>query len=175
MAYATDIPVSTKQLNKVRELMKKQQVQDQRESAKVTPEQKIGDGVMGKSSTDDENEEEAEIGDLVGEEMNTCEVRDIHLEDGDKCQNGTNGSVSECSTPRCRTTQSSKPSERIEKNNSFRLRKRKLEESCGAQWDVFRRQDVPKLIEYLKRHSNDLSQVNGCRNHVSPGHNFIHC
>ncbi|XP_062076245.1 lysine-specific demethylase JMJ28-like [Humulus lupulus] len=29
--------------------------------------------------------------------------------------------------------------------------------SDGAQWDVFRKQDVPKLIDYLKRHSNEFS------------------
>lgn len=39
-------------------------------------------------------------------------------------------------------------------------------DSCGAQWDIFRRQDVPKLLEYLKRHSSELSRAYCTPKHV---------
>lgn len=32
---------------------------------------------------------------------------------------------------------------------------------CGAQWDIFRRQDVSKLLEYLGRYSKELTQAYG--------------
>ncbi|KAL9243561.1 hypothetical protein vseg_017434 [Gypsophila vaccaria] len=42
-------------------------------------------------------------------------------------------------------------------------------EPCGAQWDVYRRQDVPKLLEYIMKHVEELSYSNGyLKNVVHP-------
>lgn len=38
--------------------------------------------------------------------------------------------------------------------------------SCGAQWDVFRRQDVPRLSEYLRRHSDEFIHKHVSHEHI---------
>ncbi|CAO2842742.1 unnamed protein product [Amaranthus hypochondriacus] len=44
--------------------------------------------------------------------------------------------------------------------------KQSLSEHCGAQWDVFRRQDVSKLLEYLSKHENEIRLGSGLSNKV---------
>lgn len=41
--------------------------------------------------------------------------------------------------------------------------------SCGAQWDVFQKQDVSKLLEYIKNHSLELEPMDSSKKQVSFG------
>ncbi|XP_022723736.1 uncharacterized protein LOC111280526 [Durio zibethinus] len=43
-----------------------------------------------------------------------------------------------------------------------------LAKSCGAEWDVFRRREVRKLMEYLRRHSNEFVHTCCLRKNVRP-------
>lgn len=44
-----------------------------------------------------------------------------------------------------------------------------LSNSYGAQWDVFQKQDVYKLLEYIKNHSLELEPMDSSKKEVSFG------
>ncbi|CAN4083927.1 unnamed protein product [Withania somnifera] len=173
LASATDVLVSKEQVRKIKCLMKNEKPQDHKESTSYSCDQK------GKSSLHSGDTEESGLQDATGEQLpdGTVEVP-FHSGDslkGQRCeeQDGNissdykNDSESESDV----SLFCSGAIERSEDSDSDYLFEdvagaKKEAKTSGAQWDVFRRQDVPKLLEYLKRHSSEFTSVHGYSKHV---------
>lgn len=160
LAHATDTPVSMKQLNRIRKLMKKKHSQNQKEITKSNLDQK--------SSSQGENKEElqrhAENGhfhEIVPTSSHVAaanrEACDRDKEDG---SDSDSGSDSDCNSS------SEAPAAPCVIENLACSTKENLAKSCGAQWDIFRRQDVLKLMDYIRKHSKELNQTRGSHRHV---------
>ncbi|KAJ6767217.1 hypothetical protein OIU79_023056 [Salix purpurea] len=176
LAHTTDVPVSTKQLNYIRKLMTKHKEQN-KESREATL---------------DEENFEVKLNDMFREDMKvnkkvarvswfSAATHEAHassrkdremFHDGDSDSDSDTDTDTEVSKLFFGPVKSSRTSDNLkfhgknsESSNHFRMKK--LSGSCGAQWDVFRRQDVPKLTEYLRRHSNELTYTHGLQKNMA--------
>nr|POE80422.1 lysine-specific demethylase jmj25 [Quercus suber] len=186
LAHTTDAPISAEQLTKIRKLLKKHNSQCQRESSRTTDQIKANK--VNKKLSNGENIEDSGLQNLIGEEMHlrkrvarvSCFSPASHeecvrsLKNSKMSQDEGFDSDSDFDTEaslssngpvlNSRTSDKRKFGNHSQNSNSYR--KKLFSKSSGAQWDVFRRQDVPKLIEYLQRHSNEFSHMSGLHKHV---------
>ncbi|XP_061349368.1 lysine-specific demethylase JMJ28-like [Gastrolobium bilobum] len=176
MRHTTDVPLSTEQLTKIRKLLKKHKSLCHMESS-IATEQLQEQKVKGITLLPAEDMEQKGLHSMVKEEMDffrrvnrtSCisteakkpasQSLDSNISQDGECDFFSD-SDSEPSLLLHSTVQTTKlpanhnPRNPSESSNSD---KNKFTVRSGAQWDVFRRQDVPKLIEYLKRHHDEFS------------------
>lgn len=187
MAHTSDVPISEEQVSKIRKLLKKHKAQNQRESSRATSEQTIAKKFKGESVLHSETMEEAGLHNVIGEEMHlrkrvarescfsthaacTRNLKESNMPHDGESDSETDSeatlSSSETIDDDAETAKDKMSQVLLESCNGYKLKT--LAESCGAQWDVFRRQDVPKLIQYLRRHSNEFTRKFDIHKRVSP-------
>ncbi|WCJ26916.1 Transcription factor jumonji (jmjC) domain-containing protein [Euphorbia peplus] len=186
LAHATDVPVSMEQLNYIRKLMRKHKEQNEAsEAAGSVDEQNLEEVGLQDLMTEQTNlhKKVSKVSwfSAANNKAHASRRKNRHMyldgEDGSDSDSDS-GSDSDSDSDTDTDTEVSKfffgplKASRTLENHKFCGKHTEslngnAAESCGAEWDVFRRQDVPKLVEYLRRHSNEFNQTYVSQKHMS--------
>ncbi|XP_063942001.1 lysine-specific demethylase JMJ28 isoform X2 [Daucus carota subsp. sativus] len=190
LAHATDVPINVEELNRLRELLNRRKEQDNRRSKADATGQPLEnqldvtsmihredvEEMTRKISLYSEDTEESVSQDVTAENLKVVDEVLMPYTDLDRgcAQTLIDLNIPVASEPDVEydseaTVSATIQGEEDSENESFfhdniensGYDDNKSASSCGAVWDIFRREDVQKLLEYLTRYSNELTQAYG--------------
>lgn len=146
MAYTTDAPLSPDHLTKVTKLLKKHQTLCQRGSPMIITEH-----------VEDKEQKETESIAMEGTDFYRRVNRSSYINEVKTIPSRSLEDNASNNEEPVSCSDSDSDSEKTLSSLPLHKAVRSTEMYSVAQWDVFRRQDEPKLLEYLKRHADEFS------------------
>lgn len=177
LAYATDVTISKEHHKKIKELMKKYKARCYGQSMSNSVSQKVKSSLQregsGKSSLQEINGDKppSQNGNFNGpfrscnfRGRNSCPEDGTISHDSESISDSDSGASLLCSRNLQRNEQSDDECSLLNDVESITsLVDERISDSPAAQWDVFHREDVSKVLEYLRRHCNEFNSGYICK------------